>query len=80
MDSSDKQRKREESRNKQIQSVNKGLRKLDVYKQGETVHLQDPEGKWTEATKALSQCKHQGVDTLSYLLKKCKTEKLTVRN
>ena len=80
LDSSDEQRRREEGRSKQVQRLNKVLRKPDIYNDGETVYLRDQEGKWTVRAKVINQRKYQGVETSSYLLRKCKTNRLTVRN
>ena len=80
INNSDVKQKREESRVKQIEKANKGLRRPDVFKPGDTVHLRDQEGKWKIPAKVVNQHKHQGFDTPSYLLKNLKNGTLTTRN
>ena len=73
IDNSDIKQRREESRVKQIEKVNKGLRRPDVFEMGNTVYLRDQEGKWNVPAKVVNQRKHQGFDTPSYLLRNLKT-------
>ena len=65
VDNSDERERREESIVKQIQRANKGLRRPEVFKPGDTVYLQDSEGKWTVPTTVVNQRRHQGFDTPS---------------
>ena len=47
---------------------------------GETVFLQDSDGKWTIRAVVINRRKHQGVESSSYMLKKSKTGHMTCRN
>ena len=50
---SDVKQRREGSRAKQIERANKGLRKPDVFKPGDTVYLRDQQGKWIKSLNIL---------------------------
>ena len=68
LDSSEERRRREESRNKPIEQLNKGLRDHEIFEDGETVYLQDQDGRWTlTIAKVISRRSHQGIATSSYL-------------
>ena len=64
----------------QIERINKNLREPDVFSNGETVFLQDSDGKWTIRAVVINKRKHQGVESSSYMLKKSKTGCMTCRN
>ena len=72
--------RREGSRAKQIERANRGLCKPDVFKPGDTVYFKDQEGKWKFLALIKNQRKHQGINTLSYLLRNSKSSSLTTRN
>ena len=72
--------KREESRRKQLEKSNKGLRKPEIFNPGDNVYLRDQENKWKIPAKIMNQRKHAGFDTPSYLLKNMNTGTLTCRN
>ena len=76
----DVRQRREGSRAKQIERANRGLPKPEVFKPSDTVYLRDQEGKWTIPALVKNQRKHQGFDTLSYMLKNSKSGSLTTRN
>ena len=80
IDNSDTKKLREGSRIKQTQRINKGLRKPEVFKPGETVYLRDQDGHWKIPAVVRSQRKHQGFDTPSYFLKNISTGTTTTRN
>ena len=72
--------RREESRAKQTEKINKGLRKPETFAVNDTVYLRDQEGKWNVPAKVINQRWHQGFTTPSYLLRNLKTGTLTMRN
>ena len=80
IDNSDMKLKREESRRKQVEKMNKGLRRPEIFKPGDEVYLRDQENKWKIPAKVVNQRKHAGFDTPSYLLKNLNTGTLTCRN
>ena len=70
IDSSEERKKRDEGRSKMIEKMNKNLRELDVFENGEIVYIQDENRKLTIRVTVLNRCKHQGVESSSYMLKK----------
>ena len=80
IDNSDMKKKREESRRKQLEKSNKGLRRPEIFNPGDNVYLRDHENKWKIPAKIVNQRKHAGFDTPSYLLKNMNTGTLTCRN
>ena len=60
-----------------IEKMNKNLREPDIFKNGKIVYLQDENGKWTNRAIVLNQCKHQGAESSSYMLKISKTGRIT---
>ena len=63
-----------EGRDKMTERMNKNLRELDVFKNGEIVYIQDENGKWTIRATVLNRRKHQGIKSASYMLRKTKTK------
>ena len=80
IDNSDVKQRREENRAKQIVVANKGLRKPEMFKPGDTVYLRDQEGHWKIPATVMDQRKHQGFDTLSYVLINLKSRTVTTWN
>ena len=80
IDNSDTKKRREDSRVKQMIEINKGLRKPKIFQPGDTVYLRDQEGRWKLPATVKEQRKHQGFDTLSYVLKNLNTGTTTTRN
>ena len=80
IDNSDVKQRREESRDKQIKKINKGLRKPETFDINDTVYLRDKEGKWKIPAKVINQRRHQGFATPSYLLRNLSTDTLIIRN